>query len=158
MFKINCLYLSLWWLPLVLSMATSEKSLSHIYTMPTYTHWYCSPRALSSGRTAISLSTSPHTTDTPIPWWHLWSFAGLDPECPFLSYKEDSISNVSQQCLLEEKGDIPWAAGSLPTYVAQDPAALQHSKDTKVKISKDISCLNNHHTDRRLGLMSFKYS
>lgn len=50
---------------------------------------------------------------------------------------------MSQQCLLEEKGDIPWAAGSPPTYVAQDTIGLQGCKDTKVKKSKDISCMNN---------------
>lgn len=50
---------------------------------------------------------------------------------------------MSQQRLLEEKGDIPWAAGSPPTYVAQDTVGLQCCKDTKVKVSKDMSCLNN---------------
>lgn len=115
------------------------------------------PRAFSSGRAVIALSASHHITDTPIPWEYSWPFAELDPECPFLSYKGDSISTVSQQCLLEEKGDIPWAAGTPPTYVAQDTVGLQCCKDIKVKISKDISCLNNL-SDRRLRLISFKNS
>jgi len=78
----------------------------------------------------------------------LWPIAGLAPVHPFLSYKGecrngDSTSNVSDQCLIEKKCDLPWPAGSTPNCAAQEAVGLHCCKGTEVKIFKDISCENN---------------
>lgn len=118
------------------------------------TNWYCSPRALSSGRIVIALSSSHHIADTPIPWLHLWPYAGLDPECPFLSYKE-RISNVSQQCLLEERmTSLEQLVALLPMWprsLLAFSARILRLRYLKISLGR-ITC----HPDRRLRLISFK--
>lgn len=100
---------SLFPLSLVLSLVTTEKSLSSFSLLSFIRYLYRWSRA----PWAPALSSPPCTSDALIPSSSLWHFAELVPVCPCLSGTEElrtgaNTSDVLHQCWVDRKDHLPW--------------------------------------------------